>query len=154
MLPAGHGSKPMVPFWGRCTTHFRTYFSGDWDVHWAQGFDPQPARSRHEKEKARRARLPKTGAPSALHPLLLQVQQARQRAAQKANALRSFGVVVSDQFAVTPRPFFVFVCFFGVGAGELGGEKLFFFGGGTNRCFSFWGGGTNRLLKEKWFEDV
>ena len=19
---------------GRCTTHFRTYFSGDWDVHW------------------------------------------------------------------------------------------------------------------------
>ena len=21
----------MVPFWGRCTTHF----SGDWDVHWA-----------------------------------------------------------------------------------------------------------------------
>ena len=24
----------MVPFWGRCTTHFRTYFSGDWDVHW------------------------------------------------------------------------------------------------------------------------
>ena len=22
------GSKPMVPFWGRCTTHFRTYFSG------------------------------------------------------------------------------------------------------------------------------
>ena len=23
-----HGSKPMVPFWGRCTTHFRTYFSG------------------------------------------------------------------------------------------------------------------------------
>ena len=30
----GHGSKPMVPFWDRCTTHFRTYFSGDWDVHW------------------------------------------------------------------------------------------------------------------------
>ena len=23
-----------IPFWGRCTTHFRTYFSGDWDVHW------------------------------------------------------------------------------------------------------------------------
>ena len=22
------GSKAMVPFWGRCTTHFRTYFSG------------------------------------------------------------------------------------------------------------------------------
>ena len=32
-LPFGCGSKPMVPFWGRCTTHFRTYFSGDWDVH-------------------------------------------------------------------------------------------------------------------------
>ena len=32
------GSKPMVPFWGfRCTTHFRTYFSGDWDVHWGYG---------------------------------------------------------------------------------------------------------------------
>ena len=44
-LPNGRGSKPMVPilvgeftthfrfpvlvpFWGRCTTHFRTYFSG------------------------------------------------------------------------------------------------------------------------------
>ena len=24
----------MVPSWDRCTTHFRTYFSGDWDVHW------------------------------------------------------------------------------------------------------------------------
>ena len=23
-----------IPFWGRCTTHFRTYFSRDWDVHW------------------------------------------------------------------------------------------------------------------------
>ena len=31
------GSRPMVPFWGRCTTHFRTYFSGDWDVHWGYG---------------------------------------------------------------------------------------------------------------------
>ena len=35
----GHGSKPMVPFWDRCTTHF-SLFSGDWDVHW--GFDPWP----------------------------------------------------------------------------------------------------------------
>ena len=26
-------SKPTVPFWGRCTIYFRTYFSGDWDVH-------------------------------------------------------------------------------------------------------------------------
>ena len=25
---------PMVPFWDRCTTHFRTYFSEDWDVCW------------------------------------------------------------------------------------------------------------------------
>ena len=33
----GCGSKPMVPFWGRCTTHFKTYFSGDWDVHWGYG---------------------------------------------------------------------------------------------------------------------
>ena len=30
-------SKPMVPSWGRCTTHFRTYFSGDWGVHWGYG---------------------------------------------------------------------------------------------------------------------
>ena len=28
----GRGSAPMVPFWGRYTTHFRTYFSGDWDA--------------------------------------------------------------------------------------------------------------------------
>ena len=33
----GPGSKPTVPFWGRCTTHFRTYSSGDWDVHWGYG---------------------------------------------------------------------------------------------------------------------
>ena len=26
-----------IPFWGRCTTHFKTYFSGDWDVHWGYG---------------------------------------------------------------------------------------------------------------------
>ena len=34
-----------IPFWGvRCTTHFRTYFSGDWDVRWGfdLGFDPWP----------------------------------------------------------------------------------------------------------------
>ena len=36
----GCGSKPMVPFWGRCTTHVRTYFSGDWDVHWGYGILP------------------------------------------------------------------------------------------------------------------
>ena len=36
-LRCGCGSKPMVPFWGRCTTHFRTYFSGDWNVHWGYG---------------------------------------------------------------------------------------------------------------------
>ena len=38
----GRGSTPMVPVWGRCTTHFRAYFSGDWDVHWGFGigFDP------------------------------------------------------------------------------------------------------------------
>ena len=32
-----------IPFWGRCATPFRTYFSGDWDVHWVRfGFDPWP----------------------------------------------------------------------------------------------------------------
>ena len=29
-------SKPMVPFWDGCTTHF-SLFSGDWDVHWGCG---------------------------------------------------------------------------------------------------------------------
>ena len=28
------GSKPIVLFRDRCTTHFRTYFSGDWDADW------------------------------------------------------------------------------------------------------------------------
>ena len=28
--PNGHGSKPMIPFWDRCTTHFRTQLRGDW----------------------------------------------------------------------------------------------------------------------------
>ena len=43
-LPNGCGSKPMVPFWGGCTTHFRTYFCVDWDVHWGYDldFDPWP----------------------------------------------------------------------------------------------------------------
>ena len=27
---------------GEFTTHFRTYFSGDWHVHWGTGFDPWP----------------------------------------------------------------------------------------------------------------
>ena len=27
----------MVPFWGRCTTHFSRDFSGDWDVRWGYG---------------------------------------------------------------------------------------------------------------------
>ena len=27
----------LVPFWGECTTHFRTHLSGDWDVHWGYG---------------------------------------------------------------------------------------------------------------------
>ena len=26
-----------IPCWGGCTTHFGTYFSGDWDVHWGYG---------------------------------------------------------------------------------------------------------------------
>ena len=34
--PFGCGSKPMVPFSGRCSTHF-SLFSGDWDVHWGYG---------------------------------------------------------------------------------------------------------------------
>ena len=28
----------MLPFWGRCTTHF----SGGWDVHWGYDFDFDP----------------------------------------------------------------------------------------------------------------
>ena len=30
----------LVPFWDRGTTHFRTYLSGDWDVHWGYGVLP------------------------------------------------------------------------------------------------------------------
>ena len=42
--PYSCGSKLTVPFWGRRTTHLRTYFSGDWDVHWGYDldFDPWP----------------------------------------------------------------------------------------------------------------
>ena len=32
--PTGCRSKPMVPFWGRCTTHFSLFEWLDWDVHW------------------------------------------------------------------------------------------------------------------------
>ena len=43
----GHGSKPMVPFWDRCTTHF----SVDWDVDWRYdlGFDPWPLGQRKRR---------------------------------------------------------------------------------------------------------
>ena len=41
-LTFGCGSKPMVPFWGRCTTHFRTNCSRDWDVHWGYGIWTHP----------------------------------------------------------------------------------------------------------------
>ena len=58
----GCGSRPMVPFWGRCTTQFRAYFSGDWDVHWGYGilthgqlfegsFSWWHSRARHAKEQ-------------------------------------------------------------------------------------------------------
>ena len=35
----GRGSTPMGSHFGvgEFTTHFRTYFSGDWDVHWGYG---------------------------------------------------------------------------------------------------------------------
>ena len=29
----------MVPIWGKCPTHFRTDFSGDWDVPWGYDLD-------------------------------------------------------------------------------------------------------------------
>ena len=34
----GRGSKPSVPFWGRCTP-ILVYFGGDWDVHWGHDLD-------------------------------------------------------------------------------------------------------------------
>ena len=39
----GCGSKPMVPFWGRCTTRLN-YFCEDWDIHcrFDLAFDPWP----------------------------------------------------------------------------------------------------------------
>ena len=38
MTTNGRGSTPTVPFGlGEFTAHFRTYFSGDWDVHWGDG---------------------------------------------------------------------------------------------------------------------
>ena len=45
-LYVAKGLRPMwlwvktngIPFWGfRCTAHFRTYFGGDWDIHWGYG---------------------------------------------------------------------------------------------------------------------
>ena len=39
------GKTNGIPFWGKCTTQFSLYFSGDWDVHWGPtdlDFDPWP----------------------------------------------------------------------------------------------------------------
>ena len=48
----GCGLKPMVPFWGRCST-ILVYFSGDWDVHWGYDleFDPWPNVIFHQTRK-------------------------------------------------------------------------------------------------------
>ena len=45
----------MVPFWGRCTTCFRLYFSGDWDVDWNYGldFDRWPYGTRERRQLRR-----------------------------------------------------------------------------------------------------
>ena len=51
----GCGSKPMVPFRGRCTTHVTlVYFCGDWDVHWGYDldFDPWPYLALEKTPKA------------------------------------------------------------------------------------------------------
>ena len=42
--PPGAVQTNGIPFWESCTTHFRTYFSGDWDVDWGYDldFDPWP----------------------------------------------------------------------------------------------------------------
>ena len=37
---------------GEFTTHFRTYFSGDWDVHWGYGILTHGQSKRHQGEKA------------------------------------------------------------------------------------------------------
>ena len=41
----------MVPSWGRCTTHFRTYFSGDWNVHWGYDLDFEPWPNEYESPR-------------------------------------------------------------------------------------------------------
>ena len=38
------------PFWARCTTHFRLYFSGDRDAHWGYDLDFAPWTSVYEIE--------------------------------------------------------------------------------------------------------
>ena len=38
----GRGSKPMVPFWGRCTTHFSLFWWGLGCSRGVRGFDPWP----------------------------------------------------------------------------------------------------------------
>ena len=56
----------LVPNWGRCTTHFRTYFSGDWDVHWGYDldldFDPWP----HKNQPFGMHEAPMSWSPFAL----------------------------------------------------------------------------------------
>ena len=55
----------MAPFWGRFTAHFRTYFSGDWDVHWGDDldFDPWPcAKANLEPHAVKNSQQP-PGAP-------------------------------------------------------------------------------------------
>ena len=68
----------MVPFWGRCATHFRTYFSGDWDVHrgYDLAFDPwpqNPGKSSKRQERRPDLHLADRGASSArgLYEVLL-----------------------------------------------------------------------------------
>ena len=61
---------PMIPFWGKCTTHL-VYFSEAWDVHW--GFDPHPYQAKtkftdHPRPTSSRFSDPRKGATSISHP--------------------------------------------------------------------------------------
>ena len=67
MLFFGHGSKPMLPFWDRCTTHFSLFWWGLGCSLGARGFDPLRNVARHSPDRSGQSVkvMPRTTHPQA-----------------------------------------------------------------------------------------
>ena len=99
------GSKPMVPLWGRCTTHFKPILVGDWDVHCGYGLLTH-------SQMTRPLRKIRGGALDGLHGRSGRRKLRRLRlrhAAGASSQAPSRASRVAENSSICLRLFFVFV---------------------------------------------